>query len=78
MSEHERLRKYVAEEAASVGELKLLVGSASGGELDISAESLAALDAFIGNLTSRPGWYTWEVFERFGDIRAWLATRLAY
>ncbi len=78
VNEHERLRKYVAEEAASVGELKLLVGSASGGELDVSAECLAALDAFIGNLTSRPGWHTWEVFERFGDIRAWLATRLAY
>lgn len=44
----------------------------------MSAESLGALDAFIANLTSRPGWHTWEVFERFGDIRAWLATRLAY
>jgi hypothetical protein len=78
VNERERLQKYVTEEAAAIGELKLLVGSASGGELDMSAESLGALDAFVTNLTSRPGWHTWEVFERFGDIRAWLAARLAY
>jgi hypothetical protein len=78
VNQQERLRRYVGEEATAIGELKLLVGSASGGELDFSAESLGALDAFVANLTSRPGWHTWEVFERFGDVRAWLAARLAY
>ncbi len=78
MNEQERLEKYMAEEPLAIGELKLLVGSASGGELDMSVASLGALDAFVTNLTSRPGWHAWEIFARFGDMRAWLATRLAY
>ena len=69
---------FVADEGPAIEQLRHLVGGNAGKHLDGSSDSLGVLDTFVANLISTPEWERSELFEGLGDIRVWLAVRVAY
>ena len=69
---------FVADEGPAIEQLRRLVGGNAGKHLDGSSDSLGVLDTFVANLIATPKWERSELFDGLGDIRLWLAVRVAY
>lgn len=74
----EELAQFLADEGPAIEQLRRLIGGDAAKRLDGSSNSLGVVDTFVANLTSSSGWENSALFDGLGEVRKWLAIRVAY